>query len=98
MQQLAEAGVDFTAQGEMSEDGYGPAEARLDNIVDALNALRHVVVQVAGGKPGRFEPVKRPTNAIEKYIENQRVRRHNSLLDEVAEARERRKLRSQKAV
>ena len=83
--------MDFTAQGEMSEDGYGPVEARLDNIVDALNALRHVVVQVAGGKAGRFEPVKRPTNAIEKYLEKQRVKRYSDLISEVEEARERRR-------
>lgn len=85
--------MDFTKQGEMTEDGYGSVESRLDNITDAVNALRHVVLQITGSKPGRFEQVERPTNAIKKYMENARIRRHDELLDEVAQARDRRKAR-----
>lgn len=89
--QLAESGVDFTAQGEMSEDGYGPVEARLDNITDAISALQHTLLAVNGGKPGQFRGAKRPTNAIERYQEKQRLKRHSDLLDEVALAQEKRR-------
>ena len=83
--------MDFTAQGETTEDGYGPVEARLDNITDAISALQHTLLAVNGGKPGRFQGVKRPTNAIEKYLEKQRVKRYSDLISEVEEARERRR-------
>lgn len=85
--------MDFTKQGEMTEEGYGSVESRLDNITDAVNALRHTLMGIAGNKPGRFEQVERPTNAIKKYMENARIRRHDALLDEVAQARDRRKAR-----
>lgn len=91
---LARMGVNLEGSGEMSEDGYGPAEARLDNVVDAVAHLEHVLIAVNGGKPGMFKGVKRPVNAIDKYLEQARERRHADLVDEVAVARERRKQRA----
>lgn len=95
IKQLADAGVDFNAKSEMTEDGYGPIEARLDNVVDSVNLLVAVTKKTHGDNKAKFEPVKRPTNAIEKYQERQRVSRHAELLDEVAKARERRRQRAQ---
>lgn len=93
--QLAAQGVDLSATGgEMTEDGYGTVEVRLDNLTDAVMHLQHTLVAVNGGKPGPFKGVKRPTNAIQKHLEKARVGRHEQLLDEVAAARERRKKRA----
>lgn len=92
IEQLVEMGVDFTATGgDLTEDGYGPLEARVDNLVDAVFHLEHTLVAVNGGKPGSFKGVKRPRNAIDKYLEKAREKRHADLIDEVAAARERRK-------
>lgn len=91
VQRLVDSGIDLNAKQEMTEDGYGPIEARLDNLADSVNAVRHALLQVAGEKPGNFTRVERPVNAIQKFKEKARLKRHYDLLDEVAAAQERRR-------
>lgn len=87
IEQLVEAGVNLDAKSVMTEDGYGPVEARLDNITDAINALRHVMAESSGP----FQYTERPTNAIQRYRTRARLKRHHDLVDEVEAARVRRR-------
>lgn len=68
---------------------YTLAVDRLDVISDRLAELTAVVLSVAGGKPGRLRPARRPETAFSRARDAQVLARHNSLLDEVAIAQER---------
>lgn len=87
IEQLVAHGVNLDAKGVMTEDGYGPVESRLDNITDAINALRHVMSE----RPGQLHATERPVNAIQRYRNRARLKRHHDLQDEVEAARARRR-------
>lgn len=69
--------------------GYSPEAQRLDNVVDAVNALTRVVLQVVGERPPPAHPVTRPETALTRAERAASEARLGSLVDEVAEAQAR---------
>lgn len=94
--QLAESGVDLDPQdGDNSPhlEDYGPTEARLDRLTEAVDVLRMTIRAVNGQKPGTLQRLERPFTAIDAHIEDLRRFRDSSIRNEAAAAQERRKAR-----
>jgi hypothetical protein len=77
-------------------DGSGPRlseytadVARLDIVSDLLKELISVVVSVAGGKPPRVKPARRPETAFDRQAKRRREQRIGSLIAEVEAAQQR---------
>jgi hypothetical protein len=78
---MIEAGLK-PAKG-VSQVYYGSIEQRLDDIVDALGALRDVTIAVNSGKGKRNPPTKprpRPTSAFSRVRHQTRMAQHESLM------------------
>lgn len=68
---------------------YTPLVARMDRLTDAMSELIVLVASVAGGKPGKPRPAKRPETAFTRAERRAETARHESLVDEVAQAQQR---------
>lgn len=68
---------------------YTPEVARLDVLVDRLSELIAVSIQVAGGRPPRIRPAKRPETAFSRAEKRRTDQRIGSLIAEVEAAQQR---------
>lgn len=60
-------------EGEITQEGYGLNEMRLDRLIDKMEVLRLTMIQVMGGKSKeKFKPEKRPRTAFDKAMEERK--------------------------
>lgn len=60
-------------EGEITQEGYGLNEMRLDRLIDKMEILRLTIIQVMGGKSKeKFKPEKRPRTAFDKALEERK--------------------------
>lgn len=71
---------------------YSAEAERLDLLIELVQALNSNTIAAGTGKPGpKVNRQPRPTTAIDAARDRVRVRRHDELLDEVEQARARRR-------